>query len=136
MSAGRRADGSLPSWIGLAETTLLLAPSPIIVWATIQNSYNSANSRPRTPQQSVINNTTTEHHGAPRSTNTPTNQRLMEYSCQRCWGTTWRQIFGGNFLDKEMLTFKCEMSLSAGDCEGGDTAVVLLVESVAQDLPR
>ena len=36
----------LPSWIGLAETTLLLAPSPIIVWATIQNSYNSPNSRP------------------------------------------------------------------------------------------
>ena len=46
----------LPSWIGLAETTLLLAPSPIIVWATIQNSYNSANSRPRAPQHSVINN--------------------------------------------------------------------------------
>ena len=35
-----------------------------------------------------------------------------------------------------MLTFKREMSLSAGHCEGGDTAVVLLVESVAQDLPR
>ena len=28
------------------------------------------------------------------------------------------------------------MSLSPGDCEGGDTAVVLLVESVAQHLPR
>ena len=35
-----------------------------------------------------------------------------------------------------MLTFECEMSLSAGNSEGGDTTVVLLVESVAQDLPR
>ena len=42
----------------------------------------------------------------------------------------------GKLSGWKMLTFECEMSLSAGDCEGGDTAVVLLVESVAQDLPR
>ena len=42
----------------------------------------------------------------------------------------------GKLSGYKMLTFKCEMSLSAGDCEGGDTALVLLVESVAQDLPR
>ena len=39
-------DKLLPSWTGLAETTLLLAPSPIIVWATVQNSYSSPNFRP------------------------------------------------------------------------------------------
>ena len=35
-----------------------------------------------------------------------------------------------------MFTFECEMSLSAGNCEGGDTPVVLLVQGVAQYLPR
>ena len=48
---------------------------------------------------------------------------------------TFQNILG-NFLAKKLSTFECEMSLSAGDCEGGDAAVVLLVESVAQDLPR
>ena len=44
----------LPSWIGLAETTLLLAPSPIIVWATVQNSYSSARASPAKSQVSCV----------------------------------------------------------------------------------
>ena len=38
-------------------------------------------------------------------------------------------------LGNQLFTFEGEMSLSAGDCEGGDTAVVLLVKSVTQHLP-
>ena len=50
-----------------------------------------------------------------------------------------KQNIWGNFLTQlgsKLITFECEMSLGARDCQGGDTAVVLLVESVAQDLPR
>ena len=60
----------LPSWIGLAETTLLLAPSPIIVWATIQNSYNSPNSRPKHIRQQP----------GPLSTSTSTFERELPLS--------------------------------------------------------
>ena len=46
-------DKLLPSWTGLAETTLLLVPSPIIVWATVQNSYSSPNLRPAKCQNNI-----------------------------------------------------------------------------------
>ena len=99
----------LPSCTGLAETTLLLAPSPIIVWATVQNSYNSPNSKPAKCQNYF---------------------RLRPNILQG--KVIWLEYSGSQF--NILLTFKSKLSLSPRHGECGHTPLESLVQSVTQDL--